>query len=277
MIKNINNNIQYVGQQCSDQLVESDMRAEGTITNLTTTNDPSLFSRAFSYVSSFVNLNYVAEKEQKSINNRSIKNAEVEMPLNLKFKLEPELINAIKQEELAKVESLIKSGINPNGFVQSGYYCRSPLYQAAEAGNVEITKMLIEYGADIDGGIKRRNLGNGISLYNEQTPISIAAANDHTEIVELLLKLGALQHPLNCGQNHPLCLAAFYGNIRTVRLLLERGVNLSDFPAGDKHPTTIAKLHGHNDVVALLDSLDPEYIYMKKVFHSLPELGSMKH
>lgn len=148
------------------------------------------------------------------------------------------------------------------------YYFRTPLYVAAEQGQSEIVKLLLQ-NPKLDV-----NLGSGCKCYPEEysSPLCIAAKNGHTEVVKLLLT-----HPnidLNAGHNRdvrtPLCLAAEYGHADVVELLLAHpniDVNMSSLYfdefvvnyrgwLGDiltlESPLWFATKNGHTEVMKLL-------------------------
>lgn len=126
---------------------------------------------------------------------------------------------AIDYESVCTTELLLTNGANPNRL-----YSEQGLYSLAiscKIGNYEISKMLLEYGANVDGFSNKDgdNLysvifeavynGNsdfvkllidyGCDLYisnkYNQTPLEIAQLNNNTEIENLILT--ALQNPKN--------------------------------------------------------------------------------
>lgn len=57
------------------------------------------------------------------------------------------LIVTIRASNVAKVEKLLLSGCDPNMLSGRGV---TPISAAARTGNLEVTQLLLDYGADID-------------------------------------------------------------------------------------------------------------------------------
>ena len=84
------------------------------------------------------------------------------------------LVEAVRQEDVAKVDELLQAGANIN------YQDGAALVAAASQGNIEIIDRLIQSGADV-------NLGWRTGF----TPIANAAYKGYLNVVERLLTLGA--------------------------------------------------------------------------------------
>jgi len=90
------------------------------------------------------------------------------------------------------------------------------LHWAAHRADAELTRMLIEAGAEI--GMTTR--------VGELSPLFMAAKNGSAEIVSLLLDAGASPTATNSNGTTPLMLGAASGSIDTVDVLLERGAEV---------------------------------------------------
>jgi ankyrin repeat protein len=78
------------------------------------------------------------------------------------------------------VRSLIAAGADVNELATASLAPVTPLGTAANFGAVEVTRLLLEHGADTEKTSDSRH-----------TPLHVAAANGHAAIVELLLAHGA--------------------------------------------------------------------------------------
>ncbi len=159
------------------------------------------------------------------------------------------LVDAVKAEDEVAVKALLEKGANPNGFVRekttdwSGAIqldLTPPLSWAASIGNLNIVRLLLRHGADVDP--------KGYT-----SPLSRAASNGHLEIVKLLLRYGADVNPE--GQQSPLAWASYGDSDRLpiMKLLIRHGADVN--ARFDKKGTTvmtIAQFHSGDEAVALL-------------------------
>jgi ankyrin repeat protein len=92
---------------------------------------------------------------------------------------------------------------------------QAAIHLSVEADHTEITKTLLDNGADI-------NIQDG----NESTPLHLAAEKDNLEMVKLLLDCGALIEARDEILNTPLMSALADESRNSARLLIERGANI---------------------------------------------------
>jgi hypothetical protein len=96
-------------------------------------------------------------------------------------------LHAARTAEIA--EALLKAGANPNADCSlrhfdetlNWHFVASPLHVAAQCGNVPVIRVLVNYGANVDGT-------DGIT---GRTPLYYAAARGQVDAVKILLKFGA--------------------------------------------------------------------------------------
>ena len=90
-----------------------------------------------------------------------------------------------------------------------------PLHIVAQEGHVEVVKLLLEKGANIE------------AINNQGfTSLWIAAYKGHTEIVKVLIAAGANIEAIDDEGYTPLEVAARNGHVEVVKLLLEKGAKV---------------------------------------------------
>ena len=99
------------------------------------------------------------------------------------FELESDLRNAVFEDDLQSVRSLLQTGVNVNA--QINVEGEAPLHLAAGNGNLTIMQLLLKRGAKI-------NLETG----NEWTPLDHAVASGNDEAARFLASKGG------CGNIH---------------------------------------------------------------------------
>lgn len=113
------------------------------------------------------------------------------------------------------------------------------LLLAFKKGNLEIVKLLLEKGADIDPA-------NGCAL------LTLVSNKGHKDIVELLLNKGL---DINCKDEQgktPLILASQNGHIEIVKLLLERGADIFQKDKNGWTPLKHSCINDRKEVAKLL-------------------------
>lgn len=191
----------------------------------------------------------------------------------------PPLTNAAYEGHVEIARLLIEAGAELDPRCRPNVICKA-LHHAAERGHAELTRMLLEAGADPDS---RGPYGD--------VPLLYALAAGELETARILLELGADPDEPNvsgatpfggiCGLGHsglvplalangadlearssfgrhesmtPLMLAAAGGHREVVELLVEAGADPSARSESGGTAATLAAEAGHPDVAALLRS-----------------------
>lgn len=112
--------------------------------------------------------------------------------------LDEPLARAIKEGEISEVKRLITAGANVEARVLLSSWGHWGTYdtllqQCCRGGKVEIARILIDAGADVNATAQtiEKEAGGNWSKYSWQPPIRLAAENGPVELVELLLSVGA--------------------------------------------------------------------------------------
>lgn len=148
----------------------------------------------------------------------------------------PPLFRAIERGNVAKVRTLLDEGADAAMQNAAG---SSALTVAVMHGRVEVARLLIERGADLereghdrlDAAVNKRNLAmvellldagvdvNAASGWELLTALHIAASGGHTEMVDLLLARGADPEARDRRMETPLMKASKRGHATCVALL----------------------------------------------------------
>lgn len=122
-----------------------------------------------------------------------------------------EFLQALWQEDLARVENMIKEGIDPNAQTSLG---NRPLLIAAKKRNPGLLEILIANGARVDAPDR-----NGL------TPLMAAASMGLAQNVRVLISAGANVNARDEKGATPLIWAAISGHPRVVEILLAHGAD----------------------------------------------------
>uniref|UniRef100_A0A8D8T2E3 Serine/threonine-protein phosphatase 6 regulatory ankyrin repeat subunit B n=1 Tax=Cacopsylla melanoneura TaxID=428564 RepID=A0A8D8T2E3_9HEMI len=98
---------------------------------------------------------------------------------------------------------------------QYAYDHTKDLHIAVNNKHIEMVKMLLDKGADINECDK-----------NNDTPLLLSIGNKDTDMVKLLLNEGAKFNEYNTSQQTPLYFAVMSKNLNIVQLLLDKGATL---------------------------------------------------
>jgi ankyrin repeat protein len=149
---------------------------------------------------------------------------------------------AIKRDDAAAVEALLKRGFDPNTVDPQG---TDPLYLALREGSVHVAKTLVDWPktrietrtpedesplmmACLRGqaDLARQLIARGADVNKTGwTPLHYAATGGHVAIIQMLLEENAYIDADSPNGTTALKKAALYGSPATVKLLLESGAD----------------------------------------------------
>jgi ankyrin repeat protein len=157
---------------------------------------------------------------------------------------EPMIICATEAENTKVVARLIEAGADINTSIEGLSYPTilpamnsrigiTALYVAVEKGNLEITQLLVNHGANI------QDMARGM------TPFELAISKDQKEILTWFFEIQ--DYPVTVGRG--ISTAASEGNLGVLEMLTRKGVEISD---EDGTALQLAVSEGHLDVVKFL-------------------------
>ncbi|GFU39754.1 ankyrin repeat and KH domain-containing protein 1 [Nephila pilipes] len=173
--------------------------------------------------------------------------------------------------ELAQLLLAMKANVEDRGLKDM-----TPLMEAANAGNTDIVKLLIQHGADVNAQTSLEKKIKGAKVKNNQdmnmksqqeihgtipgivcpegnTPLMFACAAGHEDIVRILLDAGARVEDHNENGHTPLMEAASAGHVEVAKLLVERGASINTHSNEFKESAlTLACYKGHLEMVRFL-------------------------
>jgi len=126
------------------------------------------------------------------------------------------LFNAALAGSALGVSNAIKKGGKVNYFHRPEDQ-KAPLHVAAEAGALEVCKLLLDNGAIVDA----------LAITNKETALSLAASYGHIAVVQLLLDSGAQVNVQNAYGNSPLHEAARHGFAEITSVLISKGGSIT--------------------------------------------------
>ncbi|KAI4087071.1 MAG: hypothetical protein L6R37_008361 [Teloschistes peruensis] len=146
----------------------------------------------------------------------------------------------IAERVLAAVDEPVTKAVNAKD--SSG---DAPLSTAAWNGHGEMTKMLLDKGADVNaqGG----EYGN--ALY-------AASAHGHEQVVNILLDKGADVNAQGGRYGNALCAASAHGHEQVVKILLDKGADVNAQGGYYGNALYAALARGHEQVVKMLGAAD---------------------
>lgn len=160
------------------------------------------------------------------------------------------LTDAIKTNNSVLIKISILLGAKVTGEIVD-----KALALACLGGDVEIVKLLLKAGADV-------NLGN-----KYDNPIHNASKNGHACVVKLLIEAGA---NLKYENTNVICIAAHNGHIETVKQLIKAGLN-------DENSLGNALWHaacgGHVELVKFLLEIGVDEYYYDISIQSATDYG----
>jgi ankyrin repeat protein len=160
-------------------------------------------------------------------------------------KYNEELLKAAEAGDWDKVKELVDKGADVNARIQDrDRIGNAPLHFAAEKGNLEIVEYLLDHGANVNP----RNEWTGFE------PLHFAVDNKHTEIVKVLVDHNADMQAVDySGWYNPLHHAARNGFMEAVQYMVEKGADINVKTHGGQTPLDIAKQHHHQEIVEFLE------------------------
>jgi len=129
-----------------------------------------------------------------------------------------DVLNAVKNNDLIKVDELIKAGANVNKYYKYRYGRTTLLLKAIKSENLEMVKLLINAGADL---YKYEDDDDD----EGHIPLTLAIYNENLDIIKELILAGVNVNKSSAGYDSKIPLIIAIDNLEIVELLLNAGAN----------------------------------------------------
>jgi ankyrin repeat protein len=149
---------------------------------------------------------------------------------------------ACDQDNVDIVCLLLAAGANAEAETRGDN--RRPIHIAAASGSVETIGVLYQHGVVMDA-----------QDFAGLRPLSVACHHGHVDVIKTFLSLKQpLAMPFGDRPNHdsPLCVAAKAGHVEVVELLLRRGALVNERDECGFTPLRYAANHGHPEVLKII-------------------------
>jgi ankyrin repeat protein len=156
------------------------------------------------------------------------------------------LISASCSGHFEIVQWLLSHGANPNK--RYGKCDWASLHAAACCGQVEVSRLLLQYEADI---YARDN--------NGRTTLHVAVQYDHVDVARFLLEHGADVNARDNWRNSPLLWAVKpwlfkRANLEVARLIVDNGANIDAEDDEGQTAFQVASDYGYDDIAKFLSN-----------------------
>ena len=150
----------------------------------------------------------------------------------------------------------------------------TPLHTAAQAGQLEVVRLLVAGGADVDAGDNENTtplavaaIGGHLDVIefliaqgadplaadiNLATPFHWTTYNGHMEVARRLIELGADIHAVKTNGSNALHGPAYMGHPEMVEFLVGKGIDVNLQNQYGYTPLLLAAVRGHNEVLTFL-------------------------
>ncbi len=191
--------------------------------------------------SSYSFADYVYKKEDLEI--KDIDDTQEEEQREVKLLLVDEIqlekfIDAIKENNLAKLYEHKKTVTDLNQYNKEG---TTALIVAAGIGNIEMAKLICEWGADID--LAENEINN-----NGNTPLIAALKNSHDATAVYFLEHGANSNISDIDKNYPIHFAAQNGCLESIKQFIKKRADINRLDKNNLSPLALAIINGHQTV-----------------------------
>lgn len=156
---------------------------------------------------------------------------------------EVELFDAARANDTARVGRIISSTRIINVNAQQDPVGETALHKAAERGNIEVVRMLLEAGADVN-----------LTTRDSEGPLHISAYYGYLEVAKLLLDSGAKVGEKTATNGFaPIHLSVYKRHLSVTELLAGRGANVCDRTDDGRTAITMARRTGLQEFIAWAD------------------------
>lgn len=172
-----------------------------------------------------------------------------------------DLNKLILENQIDSVKLLLETGINPNQEINN----QLPLIVACLSSDLELVKLLLEKGADIN---KKSTDGS--------FPLIVSIWRQEPDLSKFLLEKGA-NPDMTYEEKTPLFVAVFKGKYKFVEILLQFNANVNTSTSRNETPLMAAAIHGYDALTSLLLKQPNIIVDAQNVGHNTALYLAAKH
>lgn len=153
---------------------------------------------------------------------------------------------AVEAENMMVIKTMLRMGLSSNSSRTTQIL--TPLQHASKTGNIELTRLLVDNGAELD-------TAPSTYLLNSFTPLMLAVKAQNPDLVNLLTAAGASLNMKARSGDSALSIATRLGNLTLVRILISKGADVNWLIFNDEETESLLSLAAGTGSIKLTECI----------------------